>query len=419
MDDLLARATAGSYWPTGERIGEPCNVVIASAEDTIRPRIEEAGGNPDRVFLLDGRYRGGKLEDFVLTQIDLLEEVARKTGARLFGFDPYSAFLGRETDEWKNASIRALLSPLKRFVELSRIATILITHFNKASQAKDIYRVQGSIAHVAAPRICYAVLRGLGEEQNVRYLCKVKLNIAKPPPPLAFTFSTPADPDDVPTLRWDPAKVARNTVQELFAGESPPPPARGDSPRVAEERTKLGLAKQRLLEWLPAAAMSVEAISQAGTAHGISWRTFVRAKDELSANPATAITAERATIPGPWYWRLPKTPWPPRMPNPRSISPDLASLDQVTGKSVEMTGTSSKSAKDAKAEDMEKGLALLDPLSRTGRRPAADVGTARHYPRADPGASAHPDREGRPPLWERAGATRGLGNRGLEPGRRR
>jgi putative DNA primase/helicase len=354
MDDLFARITAGGRWPTGELIGEPSPVVIVSAEDdagdTIRPRIEEAGGNPELVYILDGRYRGGHLEEFVLNQIDLLTEVVGATKARIFGFDPYSAFLGRDTDEWKNAAVRAFLAPLKRFIEAHRVAALLITHFNKASQAKDIYRVQGSIAHVAAPRICYAVLRGLEDERDVRYLCKVKLNIALAPPPLAFRFSQPPGPDDVPTILWEPARVAKHSVKEMFAGEAPAPPARTDTPRAAEERTKLAIAKHRLVEWLAAVPMTVEALTAAGKAHGISWRTFVRAKDDLSADPATTITTQRATIPGPWFWRLPATPWPPSVPNAESISPQLASLaslEEPPRKSTKNPRTSSKRAKDA------------------------------------------------------------------------
>src|SRR5262249_37058091 len=158
--DLAARYSAATTWPTREPIHEPGAVIIISAEDdpedTIRPRIQDAGGDLDRVWILDGQYRGGQLKAFVLDQIDVLPDAVVTTAARLSIIDPYAAFLSRGTDEWKNASMRGAFAPLKRFLEAARVAALLVTHLNKG-MGKVIYRVQGSIAHVAAPRIAYGV----------------------------------------------------------------------------------------------------------------------------------------------------------------------------------------------------------------------------------------------------------------------
>src|SRR5437899_5744608 len=51
--DLAARVTTGRTWPDGSR-GRQGNVLMLSAEDasddTIRPRIAQLGGDPERVF---------------------------------------------------------------------------------------------------------------------------------------------------------------------------------------------------------------------------------------------------------------------------------------------------------------------------------------------------------------------------------
>ena len=118
--DMAARVSTGGGWPDGGRC-ERGNVVILSAEDdaedTIRPRLEAAGADLSRVFILDAvvdgyradgseAHRAFNLKGDLFRLGRMLEEI---DGAALIVIDPITAYLG-ETDSHKNAEIRARLS---------------------------------------------------------------------------------------------------------------------------------------------------------------------------------------------------------------------------------------------------------------------------------------------------------------------
>src|SRR5829696_10330875 len=98
--EFAARISRGDPLPGGEA-GAPQYVVILSAEDdlydTIRPRIDAAGGDPRRVIALatlaDNPADGplGAIPDHVY----LLEEIIGRTQAALLIIDPLVAFLSR------------------------------------------------------------------------------------------------------------------------------------------------------------------------------------------------------------------------------------------------------------------------------------------------------------------------------------
>ena len=102
----------------------PCEagaVVILSAEDdaedTIRPRLEAAGADLQRCFILDAvrdvDADGNATQRAFSLKRDLERLstlIAELRDVRLVVIDPISAYLG-DADSHKNAEVRALLAP--------------------------------------------------------------------------------------------------------------------------------------------------------------------------------------------------------------------------------------------------------------------------------------------------------------------
>ena len=65
--------------------------------------------------------------------------------------DPIAAFLG-EADSHKNSDIRTLIAGLARIAAEHRFSVLIVSHLNKGSGNKPVYRVMGSLAFVAAAR---------------------------------------------------------------------------------------------------------------------------------------------------------------------------------------------------------------------------------------------------------------------------
>ena len=122
---MAATVTTGGIWPVDRSRCERGNVIFLSAEDdaedTGRPRLEAAGADLSRVFILDAvvdgfradgseAQRGFNLKTDLARLGKMLDEIG---GAALIVIDPITAYLG-ETDSHKNAEIRALLSPFRK-----------------------------------------------------------------------------------------------------------------------------------------------------------------------------------------------------------------------------------------------------------------------------------------------------------------
>jgi hypothetical protein len=99
--DIAARVTRGYAMPPdagGTGVTTPANVILLSAEDdyrrTIRPRLDAAGADVDRVTILDAVRRGADTAPPVLPfDLDAIEAAIVAQQAALLGVDPFSAYL--------------------------------------------------------------------------------------------------------------------------------------------------------------------------------------------------------------------------------------------------------------------------------------------------------------------------------------
>jgi hypothetical protein len=294
---LSIAATVSRGDPFADRPGEPTEpaaTILLSAEDdpsdTIRPRLDAAGADVSRVFILTTvRQAHGHYTPFDLSSdIRRLEEaLALVPGTRLIVIDPVTAYLGG-SDENKNGDIRGLLTPLADLAAKHRVAILLITHMNKSTKMKAIYRATGTVAFVAAARTVWVVV-GDAEEPERRFFLPLKNNLAKAPTGLAFRIEDGA-------VRWESEPVTI-TVEEALSWK-------GGKSKGSDDVARAGEWLARYLADGP--RPSDECVERGNEALGLNkrlnwWRDSVL-KGELGG------TSRKEGYQGPWYWCLPGTP---------------------------------------------------------------------------------------------------------------
>ncbi len=292
--DAAARLSRGLPWPGGG-VAPQGDVILLSAEDgladTVRPRLEAAGADLDRVHVLSAvRDEAGERPFCLAGDLPVLERAVTETRARLVVIDPASAYLGNR-DSYKDAEVRALLAPLAVLAERHGVAVIAVMHLGKAEQRRPIYRALGSVAFVAAARIVLAVAKD-PEDSDRRMVVAVKNNLAPPAATLAFKIA-PSTTTEVPTLAWERDPVAGADADRLL----------GPGPS-ADERAEGQEAADFLLEILAVGRVKAEEVLKAARKAGIAERTLYRAKRQLGVK---STHDGPPGIPGPWYWVLPET----------------------------------------------------------------------------------------------------------------
>lgn len=226
---IAAVVTAIGRWPVD---GTSCpigNIAMLSAEDdvadTIRPRLEAAGADVDRVEVIDGVIDafdtdGGPISRSLNLKTDIAKLdalFASRPELAVLIVDPVTAYLGA-TDSHVTADVRALLAPLSALAAKYSIAVILISHLNKAGVTADaLMRVTGSLAFVAAARAAFIVAKDPDSSAR-RLFLPAKNNVAPDVGGLAFTVEPFTLPSGIETSRilWerDPVTI---TADEAMA----------------------------------------------------------------------------------------------------------------------------------------------------------------------------------------------------------
>ena len=270
---LTAACRNRKTFPNMEEI-EPFNVIYQTAEDgladTVKPRLELAGADCERIIVIDESDKSLSMVD------ERLEQAIVRTGARLLILDPIQAYLGGGMDMNRANEARDMTKKLGALAEKTKCAIILIGHMNKASGNKAAYRGMGSIDFFAVARSVLLVGRVEGES-NTRAVVQIKNNLAAFGHPKAFALSEDG-------FKW--LGDYEITVDEVLGGITP-------------KANKKEQAKQMLRELAEtqSAVLSNEIFDRANEL-GISKRTLENAKKELG------IRARK--INNAWYWELDK-----------------------------------------------------------------------------------------------------------------
>lgn len=288
--EITAAVTTGAPLPGSDSFG-PADVILASAEDavadTIRPRLDAAGGDPARVHAISIVKRGDRESFLTLDDVDLIELLVRKHSAAVVVIDPFMAFLGK-ADAHKDQDVRTAISPLARMAERTGAAVIVVVHMNKATgTASAIYRSGGSIGIVGAARTAFLVSPH-PEDPERKVIACVKSNIGPIPP--AISYRIVGTPNGSARVRFERGTVDI-TADQLLAAEAES--AAGKGKAVAEAENFL---RDRLKEGpRPVADLKADA-----SANSVSFAALRRAQKKLKVKAEKATGAKDA----PWQWTL-------------------------------------------------------------------------------------------------------------------
>ncbi len=275
-------------------------MVILSAEDgledTIRPRLDAAGADVNRISALTGvAYRVAGENDPREAGVDLtrhlpaLEAAIKQTpDCKLVIVDPVTAFMG-DTDSHKNAEVRALLARLAELAARCYVAVLAVTHLNKASTLPALYRAMGSLAFVAAARAVWAVVKDKHDPSGRRRLfLPLKNNLGDDQSGLAYSLTARFGGEGT-IVAWepDPVTIKADDAMAHESGRRGPDPA---------ERDEAGDYLREALATGPRLAR--ELIEEAREAHGVAKRTLDRAKVDVG------VKSYQEPKLGPWWWKL-------------------------------------------------------------------------------------------------------------------
>jgi len=280
---IAAKVTTGSPFPDGSR-PEPADVILLSAEDeiadTIRPRLEAAGADLTRVFVLPDVREEGEPPRPPELPLDLgaLEAMVKDRRAALVVIDPLMAFLAGQVDAHRDQDIR-------------RAAVVIVRHMNKSVGGNPLYRGGGSIGIIGAARAGLLAAPD-PDDDGRRILAMTKSNLAAMPEALAYRLVTD-DQHGVARVVWDGA--TGHTAADLLRVRRDDPDDQVSARSDAEE------VLRDILSDGPVPAREAKALARDA---GIADRTLDRAREAIGA-----VTRREGFGKGARYlWALPDNP---------------------------------------------------------------------------------------------------------------
>lgn len=296
---LAAAVTTGGGWPDGTRAPLGSVVFVCcedDAADTMRPRLEAAGADLQRVHLYDWTVEAaGERRHFdVGEHVDALAALVRRIGdVSLIIIDPISAYMGR-ADSHVVAEVRQALTPLQTMAGDLGPAVVMISHLNKgAAGSSAMARVAGSGAFVAVTRGAWMV--GIDPRDGTkrrRVLLPLKTNIGADD---RTGFAYRVEP-------WRNGEIASSHVvfePDVVDDLTPDDMLQRSAGGAGDAASALAEAEAFLRSELSDGPKSARALKQAAQDAGIAPRTLDRARRGLGV-------VSRKTGNG-WNLELPRT----------------------------------------------------------------------------------------------------------------
>jgi len=278
--DIAARGSRGLPMPDGIGGGLHFDTLVITFEDdigdTLRPRLEAAGGDPRRVHHVAGVAYNG--DEFLLPpslpqDLALLEQVLLdRPEIRLVIIDPLTAALGNDVDSHRDQDVRRVLARLARIAADKGVCIIAIRHVRKNHGANAIAAGGGSIGIIGQARTGLLIDRH-PDDPAAAVLAMTKNNLGPIAPSLTFrkvSVTLPlANGESLTTSRLDWTGIAELSADELLA-------SRGESTARSARDAQIWLRNA-----LHLGPKSAGDLFQAAVADGIARRTLQRAADSL------------------------------------------------------------------------------------------------------------------------------------------
>ena len=261
--------------------GEPCNVLMASAEDgyadTFRPRLDGMGANHEHIFVIDDTF---SFDDVGFAQLEIIITTFQP---KLLVIDPLQAYLGAGMDFHRANETRPVLARLAKLAESHELAVLVVRHLSKGS-GKAIYRGIGSIDFTAA---CRSVLMAGCDPENpaVLAIVHIKSNLAKKGPSQGYELR-----DD--NFYWTGESAM--TADQIMAGDD-----------NSGNRSEKDGATEFLRDELANGPVLANNVYRDAEGAGISKRTLNRAKKQMGIITGRMREKGKSGGGGYWTWQLP------------------------------------------------------------------------------------------------------------------
>jgi len=288
---LAAKISKGEVLPGLEskaRI-KPCSTLLIAAEDdpeqTIKPRLEGNDADFSKVISFIEPMK------FSLDSTRTLErELDKNPDIKLIVLDPLTAFLGTKIDYFKDPDVRLKLIPLKELAEGRKISILGVVHFNKKEDSELITRIGGSMAFAGVARsvlgVSYDSRETDPDNQDVRLLSSLKMNLDRKPDTLAFKINSSLK------IEFEPKPVLID-AEVLFSKES------------RERKQKQSLSDIWLQDYLTEHPDSISReVVKAAEEEGIPRPSIYRAKSKLESQGVLKVTETGFGKENKSYWKL-------------------------------------------------------------------------------------------------------------------
>lgn len=292
---FAATVSIGGCFPNCDTPTKQGNVIFLSAEDdpadTIKPRLEAAGADMTKVFVLDAIKTKTADDKEDIRTFNLVKDIERlaavieqKGNVRLIIIDPISAYLGK-TDSNNNADMRGLLTPLAAMAAKHGAAILLVTHLSKSQNPDIMARVIGSVGLIAAARAGFVVVKD-EKTPDTRYFLPIKNNIGNDNEGFAYHIETVELPNDITTSKivWHAGTVSAHSIL---------------NPQEETKPTATNGASAFLQDLLSDKPMLASDIFEEGIGAGYNKAAIQRAANRLQ------VKRNKQGMGGGWLWSLP------------------------------------------------------------------------------------------------------------------
>lgn len=273
---LAAACSTGTPLPNMDTIA-PITVIYQSAgdglDDTVKPRLIEAGADQERIINICEEEKSLHMLD------ERIEKAIVQCGAKMLILDPMQGYLGERVDMNRANEIREVMKSVGQVAQRTGCAVVLVGHLNKAAGLSSTYRGLGSIDFRAAARSVLVVGR-LRKNKTVRIVVHDKSSLAPEGKSLAFQLG------DGEGFRWLDG-YDEISAEELLSGFSSQP------------ETKTAQAEELIRSMLEdGAELHCEEIIRVAADRQISRRTVNEAKKNISGIVTRKVGVK-------WMWSIP------------------------------------------------------------------------------------------------------------------
>lgn len=179
--DIAAKVSMGTPFPCGTSTA-PRGVLFLAVEDgvadTIKPRVEAAGGDSTRVYSMAVVISGGEeITPDLSLHMELIRQQVIEKDIGLIIIDPIMALLGSKVDSYRDQDVRTITTPLAKLAGDLDVVVLAVRHPNKSGSSNALLRGGGSMGFIGAARVGLVVGKDPDDESQ-RVLAIAKNNLA-------------------------------------------------------------------------------------------------------------------------------------------------------------------------------------------------------------------------------------------------